>query len=192
MKRRKGMGANQLEQAIMQGAVRAHRCYEQVSGGCWLRHGPEHFVGPYIAEAVAKTDHIVYLEKSPAKIDKERRWMRVGRPPSNKRERFDAAIWYKATERLKAIVEIKLMAGGTLGPIRKDAEKVRKHLAQGRAKKGYLLVYTVSKGRRRAIELPKRLAAWAEDARCTLIEKHVRAEADDDWGWAFGLFRVEM
>jgi len=179
---------NKLERAILDGAIEAQKAYGRISDGCWLGHGPESFIQPYVAEEIAEEGFVVYPEKSPKKLDEELEVKRRGRPPGNKGERFDLVVWYRTRPEVLAIIEIK--RAYYIGPVRRDAEKVKKHLSHGVAKTGYLLVYSVAGGYARRTALESTFKRWAKQTETTLVGHHIVADEDDEWSWGFVLLRL--
>ena len=182
---------NQLEQAIIDGAKASQRDYEKMTGW-WLSHGPESFLICTIANKLAKNAGFwVFVEASPKKIRKERdEHPPRGRPPKNLGQRFDIVVWQKASNDVRAILEIK--RAWSITDLRGDRKKIADFMENSEyVNVGYLLAYTESKGQRRETTLTKRLKNWAERLDCQLVGSTINAKGDGEWGWAVGLFRLQ-
>jgi hypothetical protein len=181
---------NKLENAILDGAVKAHEVYEGVSGGGWLWHAPESFILPFVAIEVAEEGFLVYPETSPKKLNEELGVKKRGKPRKNVGERFDLVIWYKSNEKVRCIVEVK--RSQNIHPVRTDADKVRKHLSQGVAKTGYVLVYCEADGDEQVNKLREKFEYWAEETGSGLVGHHIDPEGNGEWTWGFVLLRLDQ
>jgi hypothetical protein len=182
---------NQLEKAIIDGTRTAQKEYQKMTEGWWLSHGPESFIEHAVAIKVARIGFSVYPEASPKKIRLDLKAPPRGRPAKNLGQRFDIVVWYKTTNKIRAIIEIK--RAWSIRSLRGDRTKVANFLRQKRgAHAGYLLAYTEAKGTRCETTLSRRLDYWADHFECTLAGKHIDPERDAaQWGWCIGLFRVK-
>jgi len=162
---------NNLEKSLLAGGVDAQKRYGEMTGW-WLSHGPESFIEHEIALKVSKEGFYVFPECSPKKIMEEKDKRPRGRPSGNRGQRFDIVVWHKATNSVRAIIEIK--RAWNVDVLRADSIKVKKALGQNLAKSGYLVIYTEAKGKkasdslsesekakRRADTLTVRLNNWA-------------------------------
>lgn len=146
---------NKLEKGILDGARAAQKEYEEMTGW-WLSHGPESFIEYAVARAVGKQGFTVFPEASPKKIMNERDHRPRGRPRKNLGQRFDIVVWLKASDQVRAILEIK--RAWSIADLRSDREKVATFLQRNNfVRAGYLLIYTEAKvkGRRRADTPPE-------------------------------------
>ena len=181
---------NQLEKAILDGAKAAQSEYEDMTGW-WLSHGPESFLMCTIANKVTKKGGFwVFVDASPKKIREEREdGPPRGRPPKNLAQRFDIVVWAKASNDVRAIIEIK--RAWSIANLRGDRRKIAEFMEKNEhVKTGYLLAYTEAKGRQRDTTLSHRLKTWAESLKCTLVGSTSNVKGDGEWGWAIGLFRI--
>jgi hypothetical protein len=184
---------NNLEKIIIDAGKTAQKDYEAMTDGWWLSHGPESFIQHTIASKVKEAGFWVYPEASPKKIRKEQNDPPRGRPPRNLDQRFDLVVWYKTSNNIRAILEIKRV--WSIWDLRGDREKIEKFLKLKNNENvmGYLLAYTEATeadGNKRADRLSKRLKNWAEKLNCTLAGIHIDGQGDGEWGWAIGLFRL--
>ena len=132
---------NDLEKAILRGAKNAERKYEWLTGGHWLSHAPESFLQMTVAmELRKKTKNCIYVDASHNKIKADQDERRLGRPPGNEHERPDISVWFKTSNELRAIIEIKLAY--RFAGVNSDATKIRKILRHKQSALGYLLVYS--------------------------------------------------
>jgi hypothetical protein len=178
---------NTIEKAIIEGAKKAQREYEAMTGW-WLSHGPESFVICEVAnEIVKKANFSVFIEVSPKKILFEREEKLRGRRPANYGQRFDIVVWHKSRNDIRAIVEIK--RAWSVANLSSDREKILKYMASNKfVKAGYLLAYTEAKGKKRGDTLKNRFNYWANALACSLVGSFIDQEGDGQWGWAVGLF----
>lgn len=177
---------NQLEQAILKGAVSAQKNYEKMTDW-WLSHGPEYFITCAVATNVAgKNGFSVFLEASPKKLKKERDERARGPQPKSNSQRFDLVVWQKSSVDVRAIIEIK--RAYSIDPLQKDRDKIFRYMSKNEfVKNGYLLVYTEAKG---AETLPNRLSNWAKQLDCQLVDFKSGKDNDDEWKWAIGLLKI--
>lgn len=177
-----------LERQILEGAVRAQREYEEISGGWWLWHGPESFFHISIARAIASSGHAVYIDTSIKKLKSELE-RGPGRPAANSRQRPDISVWLKSSDRLRAVIEIK--RSWSVGPIRRDAQKIQKYLAQKQAPRaGYIVVYSEAKGDQREDKLIQRFRDWAGKIKWKLCGFETSTSGDPEWAWGIALLRA--
>ena len=182
--------ATQLEKAIIQGARAARREYEKMTGW-WFYHGPESFLMCTVASKLSRKDkYIVFIEASPKKIQEALDQKLKGKPPADRRKRFDIVVWQKSQNNIQAIVEVK--KAWAITGLKKDRKKISDYMKRKKelVKKGYLLVYTEAT-KKREDTLYNRLYKWAEDLNCDLVNYFIDVKSDDEWGWAIGLFRLK-
>jgi hypothetical protein len=182
---------NQLEEAVIDAAKTAQKEYEKMTGGWWLSHGPESFLQHAVAIKVREEGFWVYPEASPKKIRKDQDVRPRGRPPRNPDKRFDLVVWQKASNKIRAILEIK--RAWSISDLKGDREKIERFLKfkNNEYVAGYLLAYTEADGNKRGDTLSKRLNDWAQKLNCALVGLHKDAQGDGEWGWAIGLFRLK-
>jgi hypothetical protein len=183
---------NQIERAIVQGAIDAQKRYEAMTGGWWLSHGPELYLQGVIAEHIAELKHWVYLDCSIRKIIEYDMGRRRGRPAFNERQRPDISVWYKSRDAIRAVVEIK--RAFDVGPVRQDAQKLDRILsaAKGPAA-GYLLVYSEAMTKKPGDTLNRRFTNWQKAIGWKTIQQHVREVEDAEAecaAWGLVLFRA--
>lgn len=132
---------NELERIVVDAVKTAQRDYESMTGW-WLWHGPESFMVSSVARLIGKQgDFSVYLDASPKKIQKELEEHRRGRPRKNQGKRFDIVVWRRASDRLRAILEVK--RAWSITGLRADRKKMAEFLSSKNYDiAGYLLVYT--------------------------------------------------
>jgi hypothetical protein len=181
---------NQLEEAIIGCTRAAQRDYEKMTAGWWLSHGPESFIMCSVANKLSrKMGFWVFVDTPPKRILKERDERPRGRPPKNQDNRFDMVVWQKASDEIRAVVEIK-KAWNIIGLL-SDRKKVAWFMKKNKyVNAGCLLAYTEAKGTRREKTLLNRLKNWADRLRCELVGSTMDARGDGEWGWAVGLFRL--
>jgi hypothetical protein len=133
--------ANALEKSILDGACIAQKKHKSISGGWWLWHGPESFLQVMVAlQITKKTRHTVYVDTSMSRIQKEI-GKGPGQPAKNVGQRPDLSVWSKASDTLRAIIEIK--RSNSLIPIRADVKKMERWLGQKKAPNtAYVLAYS--------------------------------------------------
>jgi hypothetical protein len=180
---------NDLEKVIMQGAMNAHDAHRTLTGGWWLDRAPESFIQVLVAQRIATLEHQVYIDTSLKKIVQDIGRRHRGRPSTNIRQRPDISVWFKTSDTLRAVIEIK--RAWQFRPVRLDAMKLTKYLRQkGAAGTGYLLVYSEINGQRRRVKLRNRFEKWANRLSWTLVGHIVRtSHVDTDWAWGFALMR---
>lgn len=179
---------NQLEEAIIKGAAIAQRDYFKMTDGWWLSHGPESFFMCVMAKHVASIcKYRVFVEASPKKIKLERGVEHKVEPS----QRFDAVIWLRSSDDVKAIIEIK--RAYSIDPLRKDRDKILRFMENPEnehVRAGYLLAYTEAKGKNREVTLENRLSNWATKLNCQLVAEKHNSKGDGESGWAIGLLRL--
>jgi hypothetical protein len=182
---------NQLEDVIIKAVKTAQRDYENMTGGWWLSHGPESFLMSAVASKISKKGEFwVFLDASPKKIQKELKEHPRGRPrKKNQGKRFDLVVWKKASEELRAILEIK-RAWNIIG-LRADRKKMAEYVKSNKDYDiaAYLLAYTEA---RRENTLSNRLKSWTDRLDCTLVASSMDCKGDGEWVWAAGLFRLKQ
>lgn len=185
---KKSPAINNLELAILDGAVSAQRLYEKTTGGWWLSHGPEAFLQVMVAKHVAEmTSHSVYIDCSLKKIQAEIGRGR-GRPANNAGTRPDLSIWHKSSATVRAAIEIK-RAWNIVG-LRKDAKRLETLLKQALAPdSAYLLVYSEARGKVKTQTLSGRFAAWQEALGWQLVGSAIDPKDDGEWVWGICLLR---
>jgi hypothetical protein len=180
---------NELEKAILDGALYAEDLYDKMTDGCWLSHAPESFLQNILAwQIFKKTEHVVYVDASIRKLQYDLDQPRRGRPPIYFGRRPDICVWYKSENRIKAFVEIKL-ATDRFGPVNRDANKVMRFVKHRHAAYGYLLIYSEADGEKGEVKLSNRFRTWAAELgpRWMLIDPRVSSAEKVASG--FGLFR---
>jgi hypothetical protein len=180
---------NKLERVIVRGAWNAEKTYEKLTGGHWLSHGPESFLQVAIALALRRSGNFVYIDASIKKAERDKESARRGRPPGNLKQRPDISVWFKATDRLRAIIETKLATWGDLQPVGRDAKKIERLMKQKHSACGYLMVYSEARGKKRMNKLKKRFRRWSKELGWKLIHATTSTSGNPDWAWGFGLFR---
>ena len=186
---------NDLEKAILTAAQRAAKEFDKISGGSWLGDGPESFLQIAVGIDIARqSDRYVGFEKSPKKLQQEMENKFRGQPPKIHGKRFDLVVWQKATDKPRAIIEVK-RSWNKSGPI-KDAEKIAKHfrLKSRTCILGYLLVYV---SRKKQDAMLKMFEIIAQDAmeipgirNAKFVDK-VWGDEDEGWRWSIGLIRLD-
>ena len=147
-------------------------------------------MGTVASKLSRKRGFWVFVDASPKKILKERDERPRGRPPKNLDKRFDMVVWQKASDKIRAILEIKV--AWNITSLRSDRKKIALFMKNNEyVNAGYLLLYTEAKGTRREETLSNRLKNWADRLRCKLVGSTMDAPGDDEWGWAVGLLRLE-
>jgi hypothetical protein len=102
----------------------ARRDYIKLTGGWWLGHAPESFLQMVVAKTIRESvDNAVYIDVLLQQIGKET-ILGVGRPAGKARQRPDIAKWYKSSDTLLAVIEIKKNYRSQ--PIADDAQKLGK------------------------------------------------------------------
>lgn len=177
-----------FEQTIIDGAIAAQEDYSGMTNW-WLDHGPEYFITSIVAKHIA-TEHgcCVFPEASPKKIKKEiNAPPKRGPVPKSDSQRFDIVVWHKASNTVKAIIEVK--RAYTIKPLQDDKKKILDYMNKNQdlVKNGYLLVYTVAK---KVDTLPNTLRSWAERLKCTLVGSQIGEDETGEWRWAFGLLKL--
>jgi len=176
---------NELELAILDGAVDAQKKHESMTNGWWLSHGPESFLQVSIAQHVHKaTNHAVYIDCSIKKIRSDMD-CGSGRPPANGSERPDISVWHKSDNSLRAGIEIK--RAYHCAPVKKDARRLTRWLShESGPRAGYVLVYSESKGRNCIRTLERRFEAWSDDIGWSLKGSAIDRDQDEE-GWTWGV-----
>jgi hypothetical protein len=113
---------NQLEESILRGAKKAHKLYEEMTGGWWLAHGPESFFQTVVALEIKELGYYVWIDASHKKL-RDGAKKEIGQPDKNGLQRPDISVWFKTSDKLRAAIEIK--RAWSLGPIYKDAKKYK-------------------------------------------------------------------
>jgi hypothetical protein len=122
------MPANKLESAI-------------ISASRESADGPEHFLQNEIARAIWKQRFYVFLDVAEKTV---RAQLEGVQQPSSSLKRFDMCVFYKHSERIRAVIELKTKATFSSTSIVLDAKKIEKHFAEDtpHASTGYLLAYS--------------------------------------------------
>jgi hypothetical protein len=137
--------SNQLERALIQSVVLAHKKYETLTDGHWLWHAPESYVQAMTATHVHKKLGVsIYLESTPGQVERDaiRLIKRGPRPDVNKQQRFDLIVWWKREKSPRAIIELKMTYASSAG-VTSDANKLisfKKEAKNLKIRHGYLLV----------------------------------------------------
>lgn len=184
-------GINKLEKAVLQSAVAAQMKYRAMTGGWWLWHGPESFLQVVIAQGLAKTiENAVYIDTSMGQMEDEK-GRGPGRPAADDGRRPDLSVWYKTSDRLRAVIEIKRTTA--LRPIAADAKKIEGWLTHRNALTvGYILGYSEAKGKKRTTTLEKRFDKWEAETGWQRRGSVVYDDPDDpEWGWGVVLIRKD-
>lgn len=174
---------NQLEKTILGSAIRAQNLYKKISGGWWLSHGPEYFITSTLATDIFRLGgYSVFMEASPRKILNE-----ITQEQRNADNiRFDLAIWEKSTNKIRAIIEIKMARD--INVLIKDKIKITDYKRINNfVKNGYILFYTELKT---IDKLKSRLSDWPDKLNCTLVGHKVDEKGDGTWKWAIALLKV--
>lgn len=181
--------ANQLELAILDGAITAQEDYGEITGGWWLWHGPESYLQTTVANRVAKqTGHAVYVDCSIRKLAAEIK-RGPGRPADNQGQRPDLTIWNKSGKTLRAAIEIK--RAWSITGVRADATKLLKWLAHSHGPgTAYLLVYSEANGKNRYATLERRFSHWSKELGWRLVCSCADPQGDGEWCWGFCLLRA--
>ena len=180
---------NALEKVIIRSAINAQETYMDMSDGEWLSHGPELFLQCEIARAIWKNGFWVGIDSSTKKTRGYLQEQRGARA-LNSRKRFDIVVWHKSgrAPSLRAAMEIK--RAYTIGPVRADADKLKKHLQQrGSAKTAYLLVYSEALGNRGLKTLEGRFNRWARDLAWTMVNYATEDPDNSEWVWGVCLLK---
>jgi hypothetical protein len=177
---------NQLEQHILKGAIEAHKQYSDMTGE-WLYHGPESFLQVVLAQELARTGHLIYIDMSIRRILREI-GREAGRPAKFELQRPDISVWHRNNETLRAAIEIKRTANFDF--VRSDANKIERYLWSERAARtGYILVYTIYNKDK---PLQKRFEHWKAKLgeKWRLVGTYIDQDEDDsDWIWGVVLLR---
>ncbi len=181
--------ANQLELAIIDGAIAAQKTYAEITGGWWLWHGPESYLQTMIANHIAEqTKRTVYVDCSIKKL-RSGFARGPGRPAHNHGQRPDISIWNKSNERLHAAIEIK--RAWSITGLRGDAQKLARWLAQAHAPgTAYLLAYSETKGKNRQATLDQRFRRWSKTLGWKLVCSCADPDGDGEWSWGFCVLRA--
>lgn len=174
---------NQLEKAIIDGAVIAQKSYTNMTNW-WLSHGPEYFITCAVANNIAgKNGFSVFPEGSPKKIVNEREEMQI----KLDNQRFDLVIWQKASYDVRAIIEIKMAYN--IEPLQRDRNKINKYMVNNDfVKNGYLLAYTEAKC---VDTLSNRFSSWSERLECQLVGLKIGKDNAGTSRWAVGLLKLK-
>lgn len=184
----------QLSTAVLNAAVRAHRDYDNRSGGYWLWHAPEFFLTVHVARGIGRRNWEVWCDASPRKIVEANTAVRQGRQPLNKNHRFDIVVWHKSEDTVKALIEVK--KAWSIATLKADVRKLRKQsrMKKAAAKAGYLLVYSEAKHKRHERigrdAVLKRFKRWSKELRTRLAGTRQYAPREEKWAWGFALLRV--
>jgi hypothetical protein len=164
--------------------------------GYWLWHAPESFI--MASTAIHVDRHYgseVYMDCTTKKMKIKQNMDDAirGRPQKRKR-RYDLVVFKKASDRVRAIIEIK--KADTLWHLWSDRKKLHRYLKRNNHVAVYLLVYTEAVGddrRARLAKIEERGVNWARDLDCVLVGKRrsPRSDYKDEYDWAFYLFRLK-
>jgi hypothetical protein len=180
---------NAFEKSVLESAIAAQEEYKAMTNGWWLWHGPESFLQVVVAQGVAKTaGNVVYIDTSMERMVTER-GRGPGRPAANSRQRPDISVWNKASETLRAIIEIKRTV--SLGPILADAAKMNRWLRQANSPgAAYILAYSEASGGKRTATMKKRFNNWQTKSGWRKVGWVVHDDPDDPmWAWGIVLLR---
>ena len=176
--------ANKLEKLIFRAAKKSQKVYKDMTDRWWLWRGAESIIQMQVAFALVGT-YFLDTESSPTKINDDKGLKRVGRPPKNKNHRFDIIIWSKATDKIRAIIEIK--RAYQIGALAPDAAKIRQYASATNSDSfaGYILFYSVSKSR---IKLTERIQKSAGSLNATIVGSYISdLREKDKWEWSMAL-----
>ena len=117
---------DEIVRAFHKGTRRAHRLYEDWTGGEWLNTAPEYLLTTYVAESIGKLDgsHCVSLEYSASSTISEAGARGRGELPRDMRPdgRVDLLIW-NGRPAPRGVIEIKNQNFG-FGYLKKDVERI--------------------------------------------------------------------
>jgi hypothetical protein len=142
------MALNDLEEAIGKGLRTAFKEYEDMSS-YWLGHAPEYFITVGVGRAIHKeTGADIHMDASLKRIYKQRKeWGEpsiLGRPPSYLSNRPDISVWFKASDKIRAAIEIKRAVG--IAPVKNDIARLRRIVGKRHGPKlGYAICYSEAK-----------------------------------------------
>jgi len=173
---------NDLEKSVLTCVLAAQRDYEAMTGH-WLKHAPESFLQVCVARGVCKaTGNAVYIDASMRKIANEK-GRGPGRPAANAGKRPDISVWFKNSDALRAIIEIKCTH--LLDHIKKDVAKMEAWLRQaGPPGAAYILAYSeaMSNKSEPISVLNKRFDRWQNETGWRRIGSKVqRSSEDPEW-----------
>ena len=183
---------NNFEQAILKTAKAAQKFHLKMTDGSYLWYSHESFLQNYIAiHMFKKTKRCIYVDPSPKKLRESSE--NAGRkPPKQLKQRFDLVFWMKASDRVKAILEVKVSweTNPIIDDIRKVSEYIKKYESGAT---GYVLYYTDKKRKSKykgkdAKVIRERFRRVGEGRKVELAGSYICDPRDTD-PWGFALYR---
>ena len=183
---------NKFEQTILKTAKAAQKFHLKMTYGSYLWYSHESFLQNYIAIHMFKeTKRCIYVDPSPKKLRESSE--NAGRkPPKQLKQRFDLVFWMKESDRVKAILEVKVSWGKK--PIIDDIEKVSEYIEKyENGATGYVLYYTDKKRKPKckgkdAVVIENRFHRVREAQEVELVGSYICDPRDTD-PWGFALYR---
>lgn len=197
MKSQEGVEMNDLEKAIAKGLQSTFKEYEEMSD-YWLSHAPEYFITVGVARAIYKhSGNAVFMDVSLKRIYSHRKMQGEpivrGKPPEYLSIRPDISVWYKASERVRAAIEVK--RAYNINPIQSDVQRMRRVVGQSYGPAvGYVIAYSEAKSLKSKLgheTLSTRFDNWANATDTRMTAMKFGGPDDDGWWWGWCILRVD-
>ena len=174
-----------IAKMILSGINKAHKDYEEWSGGDWLWNAPEYLLTTYIARSIADIDCTKYitLENSASDAIKDAGAFTRGRLSHKARPngRIDILLWWGAKCSPRAVIEVKHNVY-SYAQLRHDVDRIENILVKNQANSslqfGALAFYIVSEDSKQS---PMKTAS----KRIRTILDNIEEAAKDDLSESF-------